>query len=77
VNPNPTKCPLCGKLNHCGMASAENTGQPCWCMSSDIAFPNSLLTQVDNAAKNKACICRECALEHQHEKAAVSSFTPV
>jgi hypothetical protein len=79
MKPNPTKCPLCGKPNHCGMTSTESANPSCWCMNSDITFPDSLLTQVTDQAKNKVCICRECALKHREKNidASVVLSVPV
>ena len=59
---NPENCPLCNKVNDCGNLS--NSDKPCWCMNKDITFAESLLNQVVDAAKNKACICKACALKH-------------
>jgi len=72
VNPDPTICPLCGKNNRCGMAQSSGNDQPCWCMSGEFSFPDSLLNEVTDAAKNKACICRECASRHHELKTDAS-----
>ncbi|PCM44033.1 cysteine-rich CWC family protein [Marinobacter sp. ANT_B65] len=61
---NPENCPLCNKPNHCGCLA--NSSKPCWCMDEEITFPDSLLNQVVDAAKNKACICKPCALKHKN-----------
>lgn len=60
---NPGVCPLCSKPNCCG--SLLDSSKACWCMDQDISFPDSLLNQVVDTAKNKACICEACALKHQ------------
>ncbi|MGH1357731.1 MAG: cysteine-rich CWC family protein [Burkholderiaceae bacterium] len=61
--PDPTLCPLCGRLNNCQMA-AETLDQSqlprpdCWCKSR--TFPAALLAQVPTAAIGNACICPAC-----------------
>ena len=60
---SPENCPLCNKSNDCGNLS--NSNKPCWCMDEKFTFPESLLNQVEVAAKNKACICKPCALKHK------------
>jgi len=55
-------CPLCGENNACGNLSPSNKGEACWCMDSAISFADSLLSQVSEADKNQACICKACAL---------------
>lgn len=57
-------CPLCNKPNHCGNLLKSN--KPCWCMDENIEFPDNLVAQVAEAAKNKACICKSCALKHNN-----------
>jgi hypothetical protein len=64
-NGTPNFCPLCGENNSCGNLSANNQGEDCWCVDSAISFPDSLLSQVSDADKNKACICKTCALRHK------------
>ena len=64
MNFKPTICPLCGKDNRCEMTQRNGNSQSCWCMNSEFAFPDCLLNKVADAAKNKACICRECASKH-------------
>lgn len=60
----PESCPLCGDVNHCGNLSSSNPSELCWCLKGDVAFPQSLLGKVADADKNKACICKSCALKH-------------
>ncbi|WP_113955566.1 cysteine-rich CWC family protein [Arenicella xantha] len=67
VNVSAKTCPLCGNENYCGNLVSGSDGGGCWCTSSDIAFPDSLLNQVPNDAKNKACICKSCALKHKRK----------
>ena len=33
-----------------------------WCMESKIPFSDDLLNQLTDAAKNKVCICKACAM---------------
>jgi hypothetical protein len=58
-------CPLCNKDNCCGNISACGSKTSCWCRSPEINFPAKLLNQIPNAVKNKACICKACALAYQ------------
>ena len=60
----PSLCPLCNQSNHCANVSACGSSQPCWCSEQTIAFPQTLLNKVPSDAKNKACICKACALKH-------------
>lgn len=57
------RCPLCGEPNLCAMEQARLTGQPtcgpCWCTQA--TFAASLLAQVPEQARGKACICARCA----------------
>ena len=53
--PDPSRCPLCGRPNECALATAETTPPgSCWCRSE--RFPETLLAQ----APPTACICRRC-----------------
>lgn len=63
----PSNCPLCGQNNFCGNLSPNNNGEACWCADSSITFPDGLLNQVANTDKNKACICKACALSHKEK----------
>jgi hypothetical protein len=60
---SPENCPLCNKVNQC--SNLSNSNKPCWCTNEGITFPVSLLNQVLELAKNKACICKSCALKHK------------
>lgn len=61
----PENCPLCAQKNHCGNLSSSEKNETCWCINSNITFPEGLLNQVSDAAKNKACICKTCALKYK------------
>lgn len=59
---DPTRCPLCEEPNACDMEVAKATGtkaQRCWCM--DAVFTPTVMEQVPDEAKGKACICAKCA----------------
>ncbi|MBP6221573.1 MAG: cysteine-rich CWC family protein [Limnohabitans sp.] len=63
---DPCRCPLCGQSNACAMATPATTvgvgataPGPCWC--TRVHFSADVLTQVPEAARNKACICAACA----------------
>lgn len=53
---DPARCPICGKPNDCGLAQGQST---CWCFSTPI--PEAVLAAIPEAARNVACVCRECA----------------
>jgi hypothetical protein len=60
--PDPSHCPLCGKVNQCAMEVEKATGTkqpPCWCTQVD--FGAELLEKVPAAARGTACICEACA----------------
>jgi hypothetical protein len=43
---DPSKCPICGKLNLCAQEVAKATGEPhkaCWCMTA--TFSAALLIE--------------------------------
>jgi hypothetical protein len=55
-------CPLCGKVNLCGMEIEKTTGMKqaaCWCVGMD--FSADLLSRVPAPAQGRACICAACA----------------
>ena len=53
---DPTRCPLCGASNACGMAAGKGT---CWCMA--LKIPPEVLERVPVEAQKEACICERCA----------------
>jgi len=57
--PDPSRCPVCGEPNQCGLANPATATQPCWCFSTEIA-PEAR-DQIPDDALNKACICPRCA----------------
>lgn len=56
-------CPLCKKENECGMA---NGLESCWCFNVIIA--ENILEKIPEEAKNRACICRQCAEDNRESK---------
>ena len=54
---DPSKCPLCGKPNQCGIAAGKGT---CWCFSEKV--PETVLDQVPEAVRDEACVCEWCAV---------------
>lgn len=58
AEPNPARCPLCGKANHCQMCEVDPHKGPCWCESE--RFPEALLARVPAEAAGRACVCRAC-----------------
>lgn len=57
-----TLCPLCNKNNDCDNIKKDNLIGTCWCRLPDITFSKSVIDKVPDALKNKACICKVCAL---------------
>jgi len=58
---DPCRCPLCGQPNACAMASTQDGAAmsgPCWCTM--VSFSAELLSQVPEAARQRACICAAC-----------------
>ena len=53
---DPTRCPLCGDDNTCGVAAG--TGQ-CWCFATSV--PPEVLARVPEAQRDRACVCQRCA----------------
>jgi hypothetical protein len=53
---------LCGRGNDCAQERERATGVPqgpCWCTQVD--FGAELLARVPAQAKDRACICPQCA----------------
>jgi hypothetical protein len=53
---DPSRCPLCGDENDCGMAKGNRA---CWCHTMTI--PQEVLARVPLEAQGIACVCRACA----------------
>jgi hypothetical protein len=53
---DPTRCPLCGDDNACGVARGAGT---CWCFSTPV--PEAVLARVPPALQGVACVCERCA----------------
>jgi len=64
----PENCPLCGNNNYCGNLSSVDNSKACWCTDIKMTFPDSLLNQVPDPDKNRACICKACALGHKADE---------
>ena len=63
-----SKCPLCGKENHCALEIEKLTGEPqplCWCVGQE--FPKELLEKVPE--QRMACICLHCLNKSKEERA--------
>ena len=52
-------CPVCGKANECAAARTGSFEEPCWCRA--VQFSSTVLAQVPESQRRKACICRACA----------------
>ncbi len=55
---DPTKCPLCGNSNRCGIGAGKGT---CWCFSQPV--PQAVLDKVPEEAREEACVCEVCAAD--------------
>ncbi|NOQ85173.1 MAG: hypothetical protein GQ551_14290 [Myxococcales bacterium] len=53
-----TKCPLCGDVNECAVASGRDP-ESCWCMTATMSA--SALAAIPIEAQGKVCICARCA----------------
>lgn len=53
----PTRCPLCGEDNLCGVANGRAT---CWCYTERI--PADVRERIPPYARGIACICPKCAV---------------
>lgn len=53
---DPTRCPLCGEPNACGVAQGRSE---CWCFDEKI--PAEVLARLPEEAKGIVCVCRACA----------------
>jgi len=60
---NDKICPLCEKVNRCGVKSPQG----CWCMATQI--PAALLAKIPAQLKGKSCICNDCIERYQQQQA--------
>jgi hypothetical protein len=67
---DPSRCPLCGGANACGMAAGQ---ADCWCKSVTIA--PEVLARVPPAARDEACICERCATKAAPENTDAAAGT--
>jgi hypothetical protein len=56
--PDPTRCPLCGADNACGVAAGESVTD-CWCHGE--ALNRATLDRIPPSIRNRVCICARCA----------------
>ncbi|WP_437782112.1 cysteine-rich CWC family protein [Sorangium sp. So ce1097] len=56
IDVDPSRCPLCGEANACGVAEGATS---CWCFETSI--PAKVLERVPQEAQGVACVCRACA----------------
>lgn len=54
--PDPSRCPLCGQANQCGMAAGSTE---CWCFGATVS--EEALERLPSGARGKLCICARCA----------------
>jgi hypothetical protein len=54
--PDPSRCPLCGVANECGMARGAND---CGCFGATVS--KDALERLPAVARGKACVCARCA----------------
>ncbi|MBA1272360.1 cysteine-rich CWC family protein [Pseudomonas azotifigens] len=55
---DPSRCPVCGKGNDCGLAGGDSTS-PCWCFSMTIDATR--LADLPPQVQGNACLCPRCA----------------
>lgn len=60
---DPRRCPICRRDNHC--AAAEGRAA-CWCFARSIS--RDVLERIPPQARDKACICPDCAEEGDREE---------
>jgi hypothetical protein len=65
---DPTRCPLCGVQNECGMAAGQ---AECWCFSVVVA--QQTLERLPQAARGVSCVCKNCAAKDAEVVAAQAS----
>lgn len=53
---DPTRCPLCGEDNVCGVERGAGT---CWCFS--LRLPDDVVERVPPELRDRACVCESCA----------------
>jgi hypothetical protein len=56
ATPDPSRCPLCGTANQCGMAAGSSE---CWCFGATVS--KDALERLPAEARGKACLCARCA----------------
>ena len=52
---DPTRCPLCGESNECGMAAGRDE---CWC--NNVTISKAALERLPEAARGVVCVCVRC-----------------
>lgn len=65
---NAAVCPLCGGPNACQQCTVAVSKGPCWCTL--VKIPEELLARVPAAAKNQACLCRDCVMKYHRTHTA-------
>ena len=53
---DPTRCPLCGGPNDCGVAAGKGV---CWCFSATVR--SDVIERVPEELRGAACVCSTCA----------------
>jgi hypothetical protein len=71
-NIDPFRCPLCGNNNECGVAAGE---EPCWCFRQTV--PREVLQRLPLEARGVACVCRNCAMNHNALESALRRMAEV
>jgi len=57
---DPSRCPLCGESNECGMAAGRDE---CWC--SSVTIEKATLDRLPEAARGVVCVCARCVAADQ------------
>lgn len=53
------RCPLCGGLNQCAVATTGELTTDCWCRTARIA--PEVLARIPAEQRLRACVCPACA----------------
>jgi hypothetical protein len=62
---DPSRCPLCGAQNECGMTAGRSE---CWCFN--VTIGKQTLDRLPEAARGVACVCKNCAAKEAENAAA-------
>ncbi|MGH2719974.1 MAG: cysteine-rich CWC family protein [Actinomycetota bacterium] len=67
---DPSRCPLCGRGNDCGLATG--TATTCWCFAESV--PSDVAEKFPSVARGLACVCRRCARAMRDRRKALEDL---